>query len=411
MIALGNDSCRAVSVGGTACVGVYVGDAMVFPDAPPTPTYDETKIAVIELDENDEVTDVVTYYDTPDEAKSYMYANYSAGKKYELRFGKNIATQHTITTSSWMQAFPGIVKLTVYSGLKNFYTAMFYNCPNLKEVYAENVGFDLESYSGINVMFGGCTSLAKAVFMDVPNYDSLNLSAGFFGGCTALKELTIEGTGARLNIGDGFASGIPALETVRITNAHNLNSNAFKELTSLKSAHIEWDDYNIGANAFDGCTNLERLTGSFPNGIQNFNNYCFRGCSTLDFGDMTITSSTNNISINDGAFMGCSGITSLTVNDTSGYQININDDAFNGCDGMTSVDITASGTIHLRERNFANCTALKDVTLTSGSGTFGGFYSNTFEGCDGITITINAEENSISGAPWGATDATVIWTG
>ena len=33
MIALGNDACRAVSVGVTACVGVYVGDAMVFPDA------------------------------------------------------------------------------------------------------------------------------------------------------------------------------------------------------------------------------------------------------------------------------------------------------------------------------------------------------------------------------------------
>jgi hypothetical protein len=33
MIALGNDACRAVSVGDAACVGVYVGNAMVFPDA------------------------------------------------------------------------------------------------------------------------------------------------------------------------------------------------------------------------------------------------------------------------------------------------------------------------------------------------------------------------------------------
>lgn len=48
MIAFGNDTCRAVSVGDAACVGVYVGDAMVFPDAQHDPnvfTLDVTRFS------------------------------------------------------------------------------------------------------------------------------------------------------------------------------------------------------------------------------------------------------------------------------------------------------------------------------------------------------------------------------
>ena len=39
--------------------------------------------------------------------------------------------------------------------------------------------------------------------------------------------------------------------------------------------------------------------------------------------------------------------------------------------------------------------------------------SNTaFAGCTNLeTITINKSEGSVSGAPWGATNATVVWNG
>lgn len=66
--------------------------------------------------------------------------------------------------------------------------------------------------------------------------------------------------------------------------------------------------------------------------------------------------------------------------------------------------------------------------LTSGSLTMGGFTpslieveipasvteinSSTFDHCENLEkITINKAEGSIEGAPWGATNAQVIWTG
>lgn len=66
----------------------------------------------------------------------------------------------------------------------------------------------------------------------------------------------------------------------------------------------------------------------------------------------------------------------------------IGSDAFSGHGRMTSVQIP-------------------DSVMTISSGTFG-----SFSGCFNLkTITINRPQDSISGAPWGATNATVVWTG
>lgn len=58
---------------------------------------------------------------------------------------------------------------------------------------------------------------------------------------------------------------------------------------------------------------------------------------------------------------------------------------------------------------FSGCTNLKSVTLPSSIESIG---NNVFALCGSLeTITINKPENSISGAPWGATNATIVWTG
>lgn len=57
MIALGNDACRAVSVGDAACVGVYVGDEMVFPDV------QQLRAAISELKRTDYQEDTQNWTD------------------------------------------------------------------------------------------------------------------------------------------------------------------------------------------------------------------------------------------------------------------------------------------------------------------------------------------------------------
>ena len=58
---------------------------------------------------------------------------------------------------------------------------------------------------------------------------------------------------------------------------------------------------------------------------------------------------------------------------------------------------------------FAYCTNLTTITIPSTVTSIG---YNAFSYCDKLTlITINKAPNSISGAPWGALYASVIWTG
>lgn len=86
--------------------------------------------------------------------------------------------------------------------------------------------------------------------------------------------------------------------------------------------------------------------------------------------------------IDDTAFYKCSTLTSVTIGDSVtsiGYK------AFFNCSGLTSVNIPNS-VISIDSTAFNICTNLR-------------------------TITINKPQDSVSGAPWGATNATVVWTG
>lgn len=59
---------------------------------------------------------------------------------------------------------------------------------------------------------------------------------------------------------------------------------------------------------------------------------------------------------------------------------------------------------------FQNCSNLKEIEFPTfrSKNPFG---IGAFRGCSNITITLNNNEGSFSGAPWGATNATVIWKG
>ena len=58
---------------------------------------------------------------------------------------------------------------------------------------------------------------------------------------------------------------------------------------------------------------------------------------------------------------------------------------------------------------FSDCSNLTSVTISSSVTSIGDY---AFASCINLTtITINKAEGSITGAPWGATNATVTWTG
>lgn len=89
-------------------------------------------------------------------------------------------------------------------------------------------------------------------------------------------------------------------------------------------------------------------------------------------------------SIGQAAFIGCSGLTSITIPDS---VTTIDYDVFNNCSSLTSVTIPNSVTI-INANAFSNCSRLTSVTIGSGVTTIG---STAFSNCTSLTsVTINA---------------------
>lgn len=81
---------------------------------------------------------------------------------------------------------------------------------------------------------------------------------------------------------------------------------------------------------------------------------------------------------------------------------------FHSCYNLTEVIIPDS-VKSIGGGVFFQCNKLKSVIIGNGITELS---SNTFQNCNALeTITINKPSGSISGAPWGATNATVVWNG
>lgn len=146
--------------------------------------------------------------------------------------------------------------------------------------------------------------------------------------------------------------------------------------------------------------------------------------------DRTISGDyTNNEAINVGknAFAFCSNLKTVTM----GNAISINVNAFYYCTGLTSANFPNVKNVYSSAFNSSGLTSItfnKLVTLGSNRDYYGIFESTpmtsisipstiqtiglyAFSSSSVETITVNRRAGAISGAPWGATNATVNWTG
>ena len=157
---------------------------------------------------------------------------------------------------------------------------------------------------------------------------------------------------------------------------------------------LYWGSYNIngyytsndklGDGAFSGCSGLTSLT--IPSGVTSIGKSAFSGCSGLT--SLTLPSSVT--SIGGDAFYGCSGLTSLTI--PSGVT-SIGEEAFGGCSGLTSLTIP-SGVTSIGNYAFKGCSGLTSLTIPSSVTSIG---ESAFRGCSGLTsLTIPSGVTEIS---------------
>lgn len=177
-----------------------------------------------------------------------------------------------------------------------------------------------------------------------------------------------------------------------------IGKSAFGSWTGLTSVTIPSSVTSIGESAF-GNTGLTTVT--IHDSVTSLGNYAFYQCSHLT--SVTIGSGITNTGSN--TFNSCTSLNSVTFPNTIRV---IDSQCFMSCRGLTSITIPDSVT-HIGQNAFNSCTGLTSVTIGSGITTI---FNTAFAGDTNITdIYIDKTEGSVSGAPWGATNATVHWTG
>ena len=117
---------------------------------------------------------------------------------------------------------------------------------------------------------------------------------------------------------------------------------------------------SIGDAAFLGCSGLTSVT--IPNSVTSIGIYAFYNCSRLT--SVTIGNSVTTIGL--WAFYNCSGLTSVTIPNS---VTSIGEFAFHRCSGLTSVTIPNSVT-SIGVGAFEGCSGLTSVTVDKNNGTY-----------------------------------------
>ena len=457
--------------GDTELKRLYCGDELIWEKGAPEPSYDETKVAVVVLDENDEPTDDVKYFDL---AHAIGYVLNVRNNNYLVRIGtesgitnidddfsgaqtvKRFDIPDTVAAISATYAFAstGIKSITLPDRITQLPHSTFLECRYLEVAHLPN---NLVQTDGGT--FAECTMLKT---VNVPNTWTL-WNGAEFRNCSSLKKILLPNVRA---IGDADFLNCKSLENIIIPNSViYIRTSAFKGCDSFTEIIIPENVVEINAEAFarnaDGnkypiCINkaCNSISGS-PWGAEDYNihwakkvgiysasndgrrdsfitnvdtlalaidylNSNSSGMYCLSCGDTSEEStpvvqmktalyglflSGSSMALNIAAFAGNSNLRYISIG--IGVQT-IPISCFASCESLTTVYI-GKNVETISDNAFAGCSTLQSITIPANVEQVS---ASAFSGCFGLTsITVNKPENSISGAPWGAPHATVVWTG
>lgn len=316
-----------------------------------------------------------------------------------------------------------------------------------------------------------CESIGDFAFRECNYLTNIALPADMtiignwaFYNCTSLTNITIPDS--ITSIGQDAFSGCPivnatiptlaisaiekgSLKTVALTSGGSIRDNAFNRCISLTDIIIPDSVTSIGSNAFQYCDSLTSVTignsvtsigvGAFsncvsltsitiPDSVKSIGGLAFMGCRNLT----SITLPYGITRIDDSTFNSCSSLTSITIPDS---VTSIGDYAFDDCKSLTNI-VLPNNLESIGDSAFYDCQALTNIVLPNslrsiGTLTFGLSFdatdsssisqiiipekvteigSGAFSRRTKITkIIVHNYMNSITGAPWGASNAKVLW--
>ena len=342
--------------------------------------------------------------------------NYSGTKSQWIAI--TIGSDNSYLTHAFIKCTDGIIgngnTVTVDSvkyKLNDDYTAQVISYSGKPKNITISECVSYESYTfkvtGIgDKAFYKCTSLTSVTIPD--SVASIGYSA--FEDCKSLTSVNYSGTKSQWKsiifgsyndelenaiikctdgvIGNGNTVTIDNLE-YKINNDYTASlvdyKGILKNITISKSVTYEGYTFNVTGidGAFNGCTSLTSVT--IPDSVTNIGNYAFNGCTSLT--SVTITDSVTNIG--NYAFNGCTSLTSVTIPNS---VTSIGDSAFSSCTSLTSVTIPDNVT-SIGNSAFEYCTSLTSVTIPNNVTNIG---YRSFYDCKSLTsITIGNSVTSI----------------
>ena len=244
------------------------------------------------------------------------------------------------------------VEVTYQSGSTNYQGLTTATIP-------ETVTYDGTTYSVTSIgesAFDGCSSLTS---ITIPN-SVMSIEDLAFLDCFSLTSVTIPNSVTR--IGEGAFWGCSSLTSIVVESGNTMydsreNCNAIIETASntliagCQSTTFPNSVTSIGDGAFTGCSSLTSVT--IPNSVTSIEDYAFHYCSSLT----SITIPNSITSIGEYAFSSCSSLTSVTIPHS---VTSIGEDAFQGCSSLTSVTIPNSVT-SIGEDAFQACSSIADI--------------------------------------------------
>lgn len=273
--------------------------------------------------------------------------------------------------------------------VENFADAKSFLDANQQIIYDMLVGDETDITAVDGSQFYQCGNLYRVRL----STNIIQIGTGAFQRCPRLREIT----GAEVaNVASYAFQHCTNLVRVDFPHMANIGENAFGHCYLLSDIKISDRVQYIQYSTFEHCRSLERVGGQNVVGIETRGFYGCTGLKSINFPQLQGT--------NSSVFVDCH-----MLDDVKMWAWNVvTANTFQNCYRLKNIAFSDNLTAILGG-GFVGCSSLQKVEIPS---TIAHIETTAFRDCPALLdIVINKPENSIPGAPWGATNANVIWTG